>query len=277
MISTRRDEVIARIHKLRENGTAEEILASLDNLIEIDGETINLLDYRFYLLGQLGQLENALAVAEKMEAVADRKSPWNLLRIGEGLIALGRTEEAYQWIDRAIDERRFRRVSAFTQPAYDPIRSDERFSELVDRTTANIGLAREADDFSLRLLDGTTVALSNFRGSVVLLDFWSVDCPPCVQEIPVMRTLYDLFHDDGFEILGISMDEDAERVRTFIHENDVVWPMACSSRGWKDEVSVLYDVQAQPSIWLIDQQGILRFFDVRGGALEGAVRELLTE
>ena len=271
-----RDAVIARIHELRENGTDEEILAALDELIGIDGETINLLEYRFYLLGQLERLEEALAMAEKMEQVADRKSPWNLLRIGEGLLALGRAEEAYEWLERAVDERSFRRVSAFEQPVYDPIRSDERFIALVEQSFANIGIGTEAKDFSLRLLDGSDVSLSDYRGSVLLLDFWSIQCPPCVEEIPTLRALYNELHDDGFEILGISMDEDVDQVRGFASENGMTWPMACSGMGWKDAVVALYAVQAQPSMWLIDREGVLRFFDVRGEELKKAVRELLT-
>ena len=272
-----RDAVIARIHELRENGTDEEILAALDELIGIDGETINLLEYRFYLLGQLERLEEALAMAEKMEQVADRKSPWNLLRIGEGLLALGRAEEAYEWLERAVDERSFRRVSAFEQPVYDPIRSDERFIALVEQSFANIGIGTEAKDFSLRLLDGSDVSLSDYRGSVLLLDFWSIQCPPCVEEIPTLRALYNELHDDGFEILGISMDEDVDQVRGFASENGMTWLMACSGKGWKDAVVALYDVQAQHSMWLVDRQGTLRYFDVRGEELEKAVRKLSME
>lgn len=272
-----RDAVIARIHELRESGTAEEILAALDELIEIDGETINLLDYRFYLLGQLNRLEEALAVAEKMETVADRKSPWNLLRIGEGLLALGRTEKAYGWIERAIVERRFRRVSAFDQSVYDLIRSDARFKTLVDQAVSNIGIGTEAKGFTIRLLDGTDVGLSDCRGSVVLIDFWSISCPPCVEEIPTLRALYNEFHDEGFEILGISMDDDIDQVSAFADEHGMTWPMACSGKGWKDEAVLLYDVQAQPSMWLTDRKGILRYFDVRGEELQEAVRELLAE
>ena len=271
-----RDAVIARIHELRENGTTEEILAALDDLIAIDGETINLLDYRFYLLGQLNRLEEALAVAEKMEQVADRRSPWNLLRIGEGLLTLDRIEEAYDWIERAVVERRFRRVSAFEQPVYDPIRSDGRFKALVDQAVANIGIGKQAKDFTVCLLDGADVSLSDYRGSVLLLDFWSIQCPPCVEEIPTLRALYTELHSDGFEILGICMDEDVDQVRGFASENGMTWPMACSGMGWKDAVVALYAVQAQPSMWLIDREGVLRFFDVRGEELKKAVRELLT-
>ena len=277
-MSETRDAAIARIHELRENdGSTEQILEALDNLIEIDGETINLLDYRFYLLGQLQRLEEALAVAEKMEQVADRKSPWNLLRIGEGLLALDRIEEAYNWIERAVIERRFRRVSAFDQPVYGAIRSDERFQTLVDQAVSNIGIGEVAKDLSAQLLDGTTIRLRDYRQSVVLVDFWSINCPPCVDEIPSLRSLYGECHAEGFEILGISMDEDTDAVRAFAAANQMTWPTACSGKGWKDDISLLYGVQAQPSMWLIDQEGLIRFFDIRGDKLDEAVRQLLVE
>ena len=273
-----RDAVLAKIHELRENeGTNEEILSALDELIAIDGETIGLLDYRFYLLGQLERCEEALVVAQQMEKVADRKSPWNFLRIGEGHLALGQRDEAYSWFERAIRERRFRRMNAFDSPAYDPIREEDRFVDLLKEAKSNIGLDREAKPFTLQLLDGRTVQLADYRDSVVLLDFWSYDCPPCVREIPVLRDLHRELKDDGFVILGVNMDEDIDRVRSYLVEGEMDWPMACSGDGWKDETVLLYDVQAQPSMWLIDKAGVVRYFDVRGEELGKAVRDLLAE
>ena len=273
-----RDAAVARIHELRENdGTNEEILEALDELIVIDGETLGLLDYRFYLLGQLERHEEALAVARQMEEVSDRESPWNFLRIGEGLLALGEREEAYGWFERAIRERRFRRMNAFDSPSYDAIREDDRFTALLEEARENIGLNREAKAVELHLLDGRTVQLADYRGSVVLLDFWSFDCPPCVREIPVLRDLHQELHEEGFVILGVNMDQDVERVRSYVEEGEMHWPMACSGKGWKDEAVLLYDVQAQPSMWLIDKAGVVRYFDVRGEELGKAVRDLLAE
>lgn len=272
-----RDALIERISALQESGTPDQILECLDELIAIDGETTNLLDYRFYLLGQLNRHEEALAIAEQLEATSERKSPWNFLRIAEGLIARGRTEEAFPWIERAVRERHFRRITAFESPAYDAVREDGRFGSLVEEATANIGLNREAKEFTLGLLDGSKVALSDFRGRVVLLDFWSIDCPPCVKEIPSLRELHKELRREDFVILGVNLDEQVDRVRSFVDENGMDWPMACSGKGWGDETSVLYDVQAKPSMWLIDKRGIVRYFDARGDVLAQAARSLVAE
>jgi peroxiredoxin len=276
-MSEKRKAVVGRLNALAQGGTPGETLACLDELIAIDGEVANLLEYRCHLLSQLGRHEEALHVAERIEEVAERKTPWNLLRVAEALIALGRMKEAYPWIERAVRERRFRRVKAFGGAAYDAVRDDCRFGSLVREASANIGLGREAEDFSLRLLDGRQIALSDYRGSVVLLDFWSVDCPPCVREIPILRELHQELGQDGFIILGVNLDEDIDRVTAFVDEHDMTWPMACSGKGRADATSLLYDVQARPSMWLIDKRGIVRYFDVRGQELGEAVRLLLAE
>jgi len=276
-MSEKRKAVVERLNASAREGAPAETLARLDELIAIDGETQNLLEHRGYLLSQLGRHEEALTIAEKIEEIAERRTPWNQLRIAEALIALGRVEEAYPWIERAIRERRFRRVRAFDGTAYDVVRDDSRFRSLVEEATANIGLGTRAKDFTLRLLDGREITLSDLRGSVVLLDFWSVDCPPCVREIPTLKELHEELHEDGFVILGVNLDEDIGRVAAFVAERDMAWPMACSGKGRDDETSLLYDVQARPSMWLIDKRGVVRFFDVRGKELGEAIRELLAE
>jgi peroxiredoxin len=127
------------------------------------------------------------------------------------------------------------------------------------------------------LLNGQQAALSSLQKKVVIIDFWATTCPACVKEIPHLKTLYAELSQQGFEILGISMDEDREELCAFVSENDLRWKIACSGKGWLDETVQLYQVDAQPSIWLVDQQGILRYFDLRGEALGQAVRSLLRE
>jgi len=275
-VSDDRDALIARIYELRENeGTNEEILEKLDELIVIDGEEFGLLEYRFYLLGELGRHDEALALAEKMAADASRESPWNRLRLAKGLIPLRRKDEAYGHLEFAIRDQRFRRVKEFEASAYDPIREEKRFAALVAESEGNIGLGEEAKDFSLTLLEGEQIRLSDFRGSLVLIDFWSIDCPPCVNEIPTLRKLHKEFGEDGLVILGINMNGDPERVKTFVKEEDMAWPISCSGKAWQDDAVLLYGVQAMPSIWLIDENGAIQAFDLRGEKLEEAVRSML--
>jgi peroxiredoxin len=272
-----RAKLIEEINNAIDRHDFEQVLRSLDALIEIDGETINLLGYKCDLLMQLCKYEEALALIPKLETLAVRKSPWNYLKAAELHLFMGNHAAALAYIEKAITERAFRRTVVFNSPVYNPLRGDAHFTRLVAKAQENIGLGKPVHDFTIMLLDGGQITLSSLQGRVVLIDFWATTCSPCVREIPYLKTLFAELNPQGFEILGISMDEDREKLDAFVMENDLRWKIACSGEGWLDETVQLYQVNAQPSLWLVDQQGILRHFDLRGEALGNAVRALLFE
>lgn len=121
-------------------------------------------------------------------------------------------------------------------------------------------------------LDGQSVSLAQYRGKVVLIDFWATWCRPCVQEIPHIRKAYDRFHADGFEVLGISLDRDKEALKAFIARERLPWPQILDSaqRG-PGQPSVVYGVRAIPRTLLIGRDGRIVAEDLRGSAIESAV------
>jgi len=272
-----RAKLIEEINNAIEREDFQQVLLSLDELIKIDGETINLLDYKCDLLMKLEKYEEALAIIPKLETLSVRKSPWNYLKVAEIHLQLGNHDQALAYIEKAITERAFRRIVVFNSPVYDPLRGDARFTRLVAKAQENIGLGKLVQDFTVSLINGGQITLSSLQGKVTLIDFWATTCQPCIKEIPYLKTLYDELNQQGFEILGISMDEDREKLEAFVAEKDLRWKIACSGKGWLDKTVQLYQVNAQPSIWLVDQQRILRYFDLRGEALGKAVRALLSK
>ena len=272
---TPRAKLIDEINSAIGQKDYQQAVIYLDQLAEIDGETTKILDYKFDLLIQLGKYQEALEIIPKLEAISVRESPWNCLKAAETHIKLRNHDEALAWIEKAVTERAFRRVAVFDLPVYDPLRPDERFTRLIVKAQENIGLGKALPDFTVTLLNGQSVTLSDLRGKVVLIDFWSTSCPPCVKEIPCLKNLYAQFNQQGFEIIGISLDEDREKLGAFVLENDLQWKIVCSGKSLLDDTVQLYRVNAQPSIWLADRQGILRYFDVRGDRLGQAVQALL--
>jgi peroxiredoxin len=125
-------------------------------------------------------------------------------------------------------------------------------------------------------LDGSIIQLEDLRGQIVLLDFWATWCEPCRVELPMVKSVYEEFHDQGFEILGISLDEDEDVLRDFLKENDVTWPQVFDGLGWNNRVAQTYRVMAVPTTYLLDRQGIIRYRNPRGGELRNRVEELLT-
>lgn len=252
-------------------------LASLLELIELDGETEDRLLWKHQLLSDLGRHEEALEAAISYDQVATRKSPFGYIRVAETCMALGQTDEAVVWIERAILERGFRHARLFQHEPFDALEAHPRYVGLVAEIAKNTGVGTVMQDFEVLLLDGRRLRLSDSRGSVVLIDFWATVCPPCVDEMPSLQRLYDRLSGKGFAILGISLDSDVDAARTFLAEHQIAWPNACSGDRWADKTAKLFNVHATPSMWLLDRRGVIRAFDLRGEELETAARDLLAE
>jgi len=85
---------------------------------------------------------------------------------------------------------------------------------------------KKAADFALTNLEGKTVTLSDFKGKVIILDFWATHCPPCIQEIPDFVKLYNKYKDKGLVIIGVSLDRgDVEKVKRFCQNKGVNYPI----------------------------------------------------
>lgn len=108
-------------------------------------------------------------------------------------------------------------------------------------------------DFSLRNLSGRQESLKNYRGKVILLNFWATWCPPCREEMPSMERLYHSLKDQGLVVLGISSDAFGERsVKPFVDEFRLTFPVLLDPDS---RVTNVYMVRYRPTSYLIDAQG----------------------
>jgi len=130
-------------------------------------------------------------------------------------------------------------------------------------------------DFTAEDLEGNRISLSDYRGKVVLLDFWATWCGPCLAELPHVREVYGKHKDSGFEVIGISLDIDPVALGDFVQKQGITWPQVFDRKGWDSEVAALYKVDAIPTTFLIDREGIIRYIDPMGRDLERAVKALL--
>jgi len=117
-----------------------------------------------------------------------------------------------------------------------------------------------AKDFTLANALGDPVTLSDYRGQVVILDFWASWCSPCTETLPQLHALEQTYRDQGVVLLGISVDRSESSFREFlddsgIPEETILW----ESRAAAQEVRDLYGVRGIPRTFVIDREGLIRF------------------
>ena len=115
---------------------------------------------------------------------------------------------------------------------------------------------RPAPDFALKSSTGVNLRLSEYRGDVVMINFWATWCGPCRQEMPLLEELYGRYQRVGFNLLGVNIDDDSGRAMRMAEELGVSFPVLFDARK---EVSKLYEVEAMPVTVLVDREGTVRY------------------
>lgn len=104
--------------------------------------------------------------------------------------------------------------------------------------------------------DGQPVDLAKLRGKVVLLDFWATWCGPCMAKLPEIQKINEKYKDKGFQLIGISLDQDKAALLKIVKSKKMDWPEYFDGKGWENAVSTRFGVQAIPAAWLVDKQGL---------------------
>ena len=126
---------------------------------------------------------------------------------------------------------------------------------------------RKLPDFSTVAFDGTPVSFSDYRGKLVLLNFCAKWCGFCESEIPHIKEAYEQYHKDGFDVIGVSLDESEAELREFIQEHDIPWLQIFDGKGWESELARYFGINSVPSQWLIDRDGKILSVEIRGERL----------
>jgi len=110
-------------------------------------------------------------------------------------------------------------------------------------------------DFNESDVNGNPLSISKYKGKVVLVDFWATWCPPCVAELPEIQKAYDKFHSQGFEVVGVSLDEEKGKLQQFVKQKKMPWPQFFDGKRWENKLAVKYGVDQTPTGYLLDRNG----------------------
>ena len=156
--------------------------------------------------------------------------------------------------------------------------SSSVYYKLLDKkvkTLYNVAVGKKAPDFTLNDTTGNPVSLSQFRGKYLLIDFWAAWCRPCRAENPNNVKLYADYKDKGFEILGVSFDDNREAWVKAVKQDGLTWTQVSDLKGWNSAAGKLYAVSAIPHTVLLDKNGIIIAKNLRAEKLRDKISELL--
>jgi peroxiredoxin len=127
---------------------------------------------------------------------------------------------------------------------------------LVALNAQAVGVKDTAPDFTLKSLEGSNLRLEEYRGQVVLINFWASWCGPCRQEMPLLDRLHHRYEDTGFAVLGVNVEGEVEPAQEIVDKTNVTFPILIDE---SQKVSEMYNLQAMPSTVVVDRDGVVRY------------------
>ena len=282
-------EIKVMIEKLSEGGEPAEykVLIEKSRAFIKANPKYRQVDEVYYYLGailvQLQRTEEGIAVLEELirdYPSANYVEP-SLLTLGLAYDKISAHDKADVLYEKLANHSKYS-TGRYSETARQLLERDRtaRTGELSGASEAKPSqkpsqfINKPAPDFYVMDIMGEELSLQQYRGQVVLLDFWATWCQPCIAEMPNVKQTYAKYKNRQFQIIGISLDNAIEPLDAYIKGEGIAWRQYLDRSG---AISTLYNVRAIPSTFLIDGTGIVRRVNLRGHALETAVADLVRE
>ena len=173
-------------------------------------------------------------------------------------------------------------LAASTYQSFAEVIGKSEYESSVDIAKKMQGIARRLVlvgneiEFQGTKLDGSPLDAAAYQGKVVLVDFWTTWCPHCWPEITNTKKNYQLYHDRGFEVVAVSLDEDRQKLEQYLQKDPLLWSVVhTEGAGWKHPMAVHYGIASVPTMFLVGQNGKVVSNHVRGQQLDKLLEQLL--
>ena len=145
------------------------------------------------------------------------------------------------------------------------------------KNNAAVEIGTIAPDFSAPNTEGKQTSLKSALGKLTLIDFWASWCGPCRKENPHVVALYKEFHSKGLNIIGVSLDDNADKWKDAIAKDQLTWTQVSNLQGWDDPIAKRYNVDGIPATFLLNEKGIIIGMNLRGEELRAKVASILSK
>lgn len=160
---------------------------------------------------------------------------------------------------------------------YADSQASPQLNQFLDQLGSDLYLPGVGDamEFAFTDLQGEDVDLATMKDKVILVDFWATWCGPCIAAMPDLKQAHASYHEKGFTIIGISLDENLAELETFLSENEIPWPQYFDAQGGENEIAQRYGIRQIPATFLVGKGGIIAAANLHGEELTTAIEKEL--